>query len=414
MIELVNEELKKRIEECFSGAETSIRIASPFLSRKTAKLLSDVCKANPEIECSLLTRLYMKDLLDGSNSLEALDLLLDAEIEVYALQGLHAKLYIFDEYKVIIGSANFTWSGMNKNCELSVLTDDSNVLTSATLFYDELVDYCKDHYGIVTKETLLTVRPEFEKAYKERQKDYGYSSTQMFGAERKKSGLSLKNENWLLKDLQVEDVDPVHDILSDTSSRKTDFKHNIWVKFEGKSENRQPGDGLPTLSVVELDGEKRFIINFRNRPRGILDGDQMYIVSLTSDENGKPTTRIVGRGKAKSYQNRNRVHSEWLKDHPWMSYYCFFCELADVELLNMKRMDCIPLEQVYNALGKNTYTSTIDKDEVKNMSLCQCRRSHIQMTLDAKQYIDNEIDRLAGIYGFIDIEQLKSLDPDSK
>ena len=85
-----------------------------------------------------------------------------------------------------------------------------------------------------------------------------------------------------------------------------------------------------------------------------------------------------------------------------MSYYKFFCEIYDVQLLNLERMNCIPLSQVYDVLGKRTYTSTIDKDEVKNMALCQCRRSHSQMTLDAKTYIDEEIDKLADRYGFID------------
>ncbi len=189
--------------------------------------------------------------------------------------------------------------------------------------------------------------------------------------------------------------------MNGTKAGKNDFKHNVWAKFEGKAESRQPGDEIPSITEVMLDGEYRYIINFRNRPDGISDGDQIYIVSLTNDDKGKPATRIVGRGRAKVYQNRNRIHPEWIKEHPWMSYYCFFCEITDVELLNLNRMDCIPLNQVYEALGKRTYTSTIDKEEVKNMALCQCRRSHLQMTPDAREYIDAEIDRLAGIHGFI-------------
>lgn len=107
--------------------------------------------------------------------------------------------------------------------------------------------------------------------------------------------------------------------------------------------------------------------------------------------------------KAISYHNKNRVHPEWIRKYEWMSYYCFFCEIVDVEILNVKSMDCIALDQVYDVLGKRTYTSTIDKEEVKNMSLCQCRRPYLQMTLDAKDYIDKEIDRLAAVHGFIKV-----------
>ena len=404
MIELITEELKERIERCFSEAETSIQIVSPFLSRKTAELLCSVCKSNPKIECALITRIYMKDLLDGSNSLDALSMLIDSGVDVYALQALHAKLYIFDDSEVIIGSANFTWSGMNKNCELSVLTDEPNILENASLFYDEMINYCNDNNGRVTKELLQTISSDYASAYKERQKDFGYISLLMYGAERRTGKLSLKKDNWKFDDIKTEDQDPVFEIMSGSSVKKTDFKHNIWAKFEGRADHRQAGNELPTVTKVDLDGEMKYILNFRNRPKSILDGDQLYIVSLTTDDSGKPTTRIVGRGKAKAYQNKNRVHSEWIKEHEWMSYYCFFCEITDIELLNMKRMDCIPLDQVYDALGKNTYTSTIDKEEVKNMSLCQCRRAYLQMTLDAKEYIDNEIDRLASIYGFVELK----------
>ena len=41
------------------------------------------------------------------------------------------------------------------------------------------------------------------------------------------------------------------------------------------------------------------------------------------------------------------------------------------------------------------------------MAKYQSRRSHLQMTLDAKEYIDKEIERLADIYGFIPEEDIE-------
>jgi len=403
MIEIISENLKTRIEECFSEADNSIRIVSPFMSVKTAKMLCELKKRKPELECSFITRIYLKDLLDSVNSLEALEMLLDAKIKVYALQGLHAKLYSFDEEKVAIGSANFTLAGLSKNFELSVFTDEESVVIKAGNILDELEAYCFTHDGCVNKELVSYIKQKYDEAYRKRQKDCGVSSTSMYGAKRICVGATIKSDDdWRKEEINVVEYDPVFSLMNGEAKRKTDFKHNIWAKFEGKSEDRQPGNEVPTLSKVELDGENKFIINFRNRPRGIHDGDQLYIVSLTSDEKGKPTTRIVGRGRAKAYQNKNCIHQEWVKEYPWMSYYRYFCEIVDIELLNLNRMDCMPLDQVYDALGKKTYVSTIDKEEVKNMSLCQCRRSHIQMTLDAKEYIDTEIDKLVGVHGFIE------------
>lgn len=295
MIEIVSDGLKDEIERCFLDSETSIRIVSPFLSCKMAELLCSIHELKKDIECAMITRIYMKDLVEGANSLDALTMLVENGIEVYALQALHAKVYLFDDSEVIIGSANFTWSGLNKNCELSIITDDTNILTKASAFYDSLIEYCKNNNGQVTKELLDTVRTDYDKAYKERQKDFGFVSSKMYGAERKRGGNIIKSD-WKIDDIKIEDKDPVFDLLSG-SQKKTTFRHNIWAKFEGRADNRQPGNEKPTLSEVEIDGSRKYIINFRHRPNSIQSGDQLYIVSLTTDENGKPTTRIVGRGK---------------------------------------------------------------------------------------------------------------------
>lgn len=400
MIKVISEETKESIENLFGKSESSVQIVSPFLSVKTAELLCNLLEKKG-LECTLVTRIYLKDLLEGVNSIEALSKLLSAGVKIYSLQGLHAKIYMFDEETVIIGSANFTVAGVSKNFELSILTDESDVVTKASFIIDNLIDHCENMNGVVDDALLQDVKIEYEKAYKKNQKDCGYKTVRMFGAER----LQNRNENdhkWKEEDCLIEDKDPVFDLISDVKKKET-FNHSVWAKFEGRSDERQEGNELPSLSRVLFEGKKRYIVNFRNRPRGIQTGDAIFIVSLTNDENGKPATRIVGRGKARAYISKCTVLPEWIKDHPWMNYYRYFCEIEDVQLLNVERMKCLPLQSVYDALDKRTYTSTIDKDEVKNMSLCQCRRSHIQMTPDAKDFIDEEIDKLANQYGFIDI-----------
>ncbi len=405
MIKVISEETRESIKKLFIDADSSIQIISPFLSIKTAELLSSVLKKKKDIECTVITRIYLKDLLEGVNSTKAISILLSSGVKVYSLQGLHAKLYMFDEETVIIGSANFTMAGISKNFELSILTDESCVIEKASLIFDDLLSHCIDNAGIVDEELLETVEADYSDAYRNRQKDSGFSTIKMYGAERMNKGIQIKSLDWKSTDCQIEDKDPVFDLFSDVK-KHTIFNHNVWVKFEGKSENRQPGNELPSLTQVDFEGSKRYILNFRNRPRGIQDDDAIFIVSLTNDSNEKPTTRIVGRGKARTFINRCIVKPDWIKQYPWMDYYKYFCEVYDVQLLNLERMNCIPLSQVYDVLDKRTYTSTIDKEEVKNMAQCQCRRSHIQMTLDAKTYIDEEINKLADKYGFIeDIEK---------
>ncbi|MBR5579407.1 MAG: phosphatidylserine/phosphatidylglycerophosphate/cardiolipin synthase family protein, partial [Lachnospiraceae bacterium] len=382
MIELISEKTREQIEELFNKSESSIQIVSPFLSVKTAEMLCKICKKR-NINCTLVTRIYIKDLIDGVNSLKALKLLLEAGVEIYAIKGLHAKLYMFDEEYVIIGSANFTLAGLEKNFELSILTDDLSVKEKAQFVIDDLIAHCKENEGFVTKELIEQIEETYIEADKTFQKDSTTISYKMFGANRKIVGTKVKDVNWEKKEIEKVDVDPIHDLFADNSSKRTDFKHQVWAKFEGNGDDRIPGDEIPSIAEVTIDGKPKYIVNFTTRPSGINTGDKLFLFSYTTDNNGKPAIRIVGRGKAVNNYNKNRVEPEWTKEYPWMKKYQRYCEITDLELLNLPRKDCISLEQVHDVLGNRTYVTTLDKDELTNLSLVRCRKSHLRLTIDA-------------------------------
>lgn len=400
MIELVSEKTREQIEELFNKSESCIQIISPFLSVKTAEMLCKICEKS-NIKCTLVTRIYIKDLIDGVNSLKALKLLLEAGVEVYALKGLHAKLYMFDEEYVIIGSANFTLAGLEKNFELSILTDEVSVKDKAKFAIDDLIIHCKENDGIVTKELLEQIEKVYIEADKSFQKDSTRISYKMFGANKKSVGVKRKEANWEEKELKIVDVDPIHDLFTEKKTKKTEFKHQVWAKFEGNGNNRLSGDEIPSLANVTIDGKQKYIVNFTARPSGINTGDKLFLFSYTKDEAGEDAIRIIGRGKAVNNYNKNKVEPEWIEKYPWMKKYQRYCEIADVELLNLPRKDCISLDQVHDALGNRTYMTTLDKDELANLSKVRCQRSHLRLTIDAMEYIDNEIDSLAKIHGFV-------------
>jgi len=400
MIELISDKTREQVEELFNKSESCIQIISPFLSVKTAEMLCKICEKS-NIKCTLVTRIYIKDLIDGVNSLKALKLLLEAGVEVYALKGLHAKLYMFDERFVIIGSANFTLAGLEKNFELSILTDESAVVDKAKFAIDDLIIHCKENDGIVTKELLEEIEKAYIEADKSFQKDSTKISYKMYGATRKSVGAKLKEADWVKKEFEKVDVDPIHDLFTEKKTKKTEFKHQVWAKFEGNGNNRLSGDEIPTLAKVTLDGSEKYIVNFGTRPSGINTGDRLYIFSYTKDEAGEDAIRIIGRGLAEARIHKNKVEAEWIKKYPWMERYPYYCEITNVELLNLPRKDCISLDQVHDALGNRTYITTFDKDELANLSKVRCQRSHLRLTIDAMEYIDNEMDSLAKIHGFV-------------
>lgn len=400
MIELIAEKTKEEVESLFNKSEHEIQIVSPFLSMKTAKLLAELCKEK-KLHCVLFTRIYIKDLVEGVNDINAIKLLVESGVEVYSLKGLHAKLYMFDGNSVILGSANFTMGGLKNNFELSILTDEINVLEQVSVVIGNLYEHCtKDNAGVVTLEMVEKIECAYKEAYVAKQKNPTKLLAAMYGADPIIAYAEKKDLKWAEKELEKEDVDPIFDLLSGTQNKKNTFTKNIWIKFEGKGAERQPGYEIPSINKVNIDGEEKYIVNFRNRPSGIQTGDVMFIASYTTDDNGQPTVNIVGRGVARVYEHKNKVKADWLKQHPWMEYYRYYCEVEELELLNIPKSNCISLEQVHAAVGKRTYVSTLEKDDLINLARVRCRQSHLRLTTDAMDYLNAEIDKLAAQVGF--------------
>ena len=96
MLDILTDDHYEKILDCFECTTRSIKIISPFLSMSMAQKLSDVLSKNPGIKCKFITRFYMEDMFAKSNSIDAIELLMNSGVEVYALKGLHTKLYLFD------------------------------------------------------------------------------------------------------------------------------------------------------------------------------------------------------------------------------------------------------------------------------------------------------------------------------
>lgn len=65
-----------------------------------------------------------------SSDINALKTILQKGGAVYNFQRLHAKIYLFDDKKAIITSANLTYSGLKRNFEYGVLIDELSLVSS--------------------------------------------------------------------------------------------------------------------------------------------------------------------------------------------------------------------------------------------------------------------------------------------
>ncbi|MCT8392972.1 phosphatidylserine/phosphatidylglycerophosphate/cardiolipin synthase family protein [Weissella confusa] len=126
------------------AAKSSIKIVTPFLSKAVIDEL--LMQKDLNVDITLITKFKSTDFLAGVNDLDALETLVDNGAKIYAVKNLHTKLFLFDAFKAIVGSANLTQNGLNNNSELGVtFQDDSEMISELQTYFDELKGQAKDY-----------------------------------------------------------------------------------------------------------------------------------------------------------------------------------------------------------------------------------------------------------------------------
>jgi phosphatidylserine/phosphatidylglycerophosphate/cardiolipin synthase-like enzyme len=107
------------------SANNSILLCAPFIKSDIIEKVLEDNKNTSSLEViasSNIANFYAK-----ASDTKAIQLLLDKQAKVKNFQQLHAKIYMFDETKAIIISANLTHSGLYTNYEyVSYLIMKSN------------------------------------------------------------------------------------------------------------------------------------------------------------------------------------------------------------------------------------------------------------------------------------------------
>ena len=100
-------------------------VGSPYVNDGVIKLTDMVPK---EVSRTLVTRTDLRDFAVGSSNLDTLCTLAREGVIVRSLSNLHAKMYVFDDTSALVTSANATTSGMWRNLECGLSTEDKRVV----------------------------------------------------------------------------------------------------------------------------------------------------------------------------------------------------------------------------------------------------------------------------------------------
>ena len=107
-----------------SAARREMLVAAPYVKEPEAAWLRG--RLRPGVDVLTLANLDAGAMAQASLDLAALRRLFEASpaSRVVSLSHLHAKVYVADEAAALVGSANLTRSGLDRNLEYGVLLDD--------------------------------------------------------------------------------------------------------------------------------------------------------------------------------------------------------------------------------------------------------------------------------------------------
>ena len=170
---LLSNEIINAVLDELKNAENSVQIITAYCKENTLKKLDSVISGEVQNK-RLLVRFRLDDILKGSTDFGILDFGLQHGWNVYLRFDLHAKTYIVDNKRGLVGSANATNSGLNigkaGNMEMATFVDvePEDVEKINSLFDDAI---------LVDAELLTKMKQQFDSIEPaEKQKSHSWNT----------------------------------------------------------------------------------------------------------------------------------------------------------------------------------------------------------------------------------------------
>lgn len=141
---LFSNEILDSVKKELTNASESVQIITAYCKESSLVHLNK-CISNGVTERKLLVRFLMDDVVKGSTDFSILDYAISEGWKVYIRFDLHAKTYIVDKKRGLVGSANATNSGlsigMSGNMEMATLVDiEPQDIAKVERLYDDAIE----------------------------------------------------------------------------------------------------------------------------------------------------------------------------------------------------------------------------------------------------------------------------------
>lgn len=145
---LFSNEILDSVKRELKSASSSVQIITAYCKQSSFLRLDD-CISDDVKDKRLLVRFRMDDILKGSTDFSILECAMKVGWRVYIRFDLHAKTYIVDNKRCLVGSANATNSGLSigrtGNMEMAALVDvESKDIEKISKIFDDAILVCDD------------------------------------------------------------------------------------------------------------------------------------------------------------------------------------------------------------------------------------------------------------------------------
>ncbi len=155
---LTSNNINEKIKEIVKEAKESVLIASAWIKsglfNQILDIIGDKTKNIENLNFQIVFRASeLRDLLITDEAI--LKKMKDAKASIYICNRLHAKFVVVDNKKAIVGSANFTTSGLSDiesgNIEAGVFYEEKEEVNKLSNYFEEITN----HYSKELKEDLI-------------------------------------------------------------------------------------------------------------------------------------------------------------------------------------------------------------------------------------------------------------------
>lgn len=343
-----------------------VRIVSPFITDNLVRLFLESYSGD---QLQVITRFNLNDFRSGVSSISALERLLNAGAEIKGVQGLHSKLYLFDQKSVIITSANFTNGGFFQNKEFGIKSHDQETISSTLKYFKELWDI-DDH--LLTKDQLDEWRPMVRRN--------GFTETRIeslpdFGKSYQKKLIGQTDQN----------------------------QRKYFIKFFGKNEHRKNLNQSVRPEIEE--GCCHYALSFsdkKGRPRRYKDGDIVYIARMLHGND----YAIFGKGITyKHIDSRDVVGNDDIAHVDWLEYWPILIRLHSTEFIDSTFENCPKMNDMIHELDYASFRPTKDRfdrgEREINPWTSLRQQADIEITELAAQWLEQQLQSAFSDFGKI-------------